>query len=99
MRRSRGTFDINDEKRVKHTKIGVWDLYEEQLSQSLLISSLPGIEALEDYLRGFQNVSYVWMMVKDIASIRGCWLLLVLYAAVDIVSSLIPALALWWCII
>ena len=91
-RRPQGTFDVEDDRRVKHTKIGVWDLYEERVSQSWLPSSFP---AIEEYLQVFQNVPYVWKMVKDIAGIQGCWLLLTLYVVIDIISSLIPALSLW----
>lgn len=91
-RRPRGTFDVEDDRRVKHTKIGVWDLYEERVSRSWLPSSFP---AIEEYLQVFQNVPYVWKMVKDIAGIQDCWLLLTLYVIIDIISSLIPALSLW----
>lgn len=94
-RRPPGTFDVDDKRRVKHSKIGVWDLYEERVSTKSLISSLPGVDIVENYLQVFQNVPYVWMMVKDIAGLRGCWWLLIMYILVEVVSSLIPALSLW----
>ncbi|OBZ79064.1 hypothetical protein A0H81_00117 [Grifola frondosa] len=96
-RRSRstckGTFDPRDAQRVKHTRIGVWDLYEEIQPE---LAHVPGSSRLEHYLEMYQSFPYLWRMIKDILSIQSCWWLLVLYFSVDAVESLLPAAALWY---
>jgi hypothetical protein len=93
--RTHGTFDVNDEGRIKHTKVGVWDLYEERIAQSRFLSKLPGLETLESYAEAFRSLPYVWMMIRDIAAIKGCWMMLLVYAIVDLMLSLLPAVSLW----
>jgi hypothetical protein len=85
-------FDTEDSKNVKHSRLGVWELYEEKHPE---ISRIPGASRAESYLEIVQSLPYVWRMIKDIGSIENCWLLLSLYLCVIVVSSLIPAVALW----
>ncbi|KAG6831639.1 hypothetical protein H0H92_008716 [Tricholoma furcatifolium] len=89
----KGTFDPNDTKNVKHSQIGVWDLYEEIQPE---LSHLPGSSRLEPYLELAQNLPYVWRMLKDIGSIRACWFHLALYLLIQCTLSLIPAVSLWY---
>ncbi|GBE78652.1 hypothetical protein SCP_0115410 [Sparassis crispa] len=89
-----GTFDPEDAKRVKHTQIGVWDLYEEK--QTEFSWHIPGSSTLGQYLEMSQSLPYVWKMMKDISSIRNCWQLLFFYVIVEFLSSLIPATTLWY---
>lgn len=88
-----GTFDPEDASRVKHTRIGVWDFYEER--QPILGWNIPGVATLEHYLEVTRSLPYVWRMIKDISSIPNCWLLVLIYVFVELVQSLIPAVSLW----
>ncbi|GLB36684.1 putative (ABC) transporter [Lyophyllum shimeji] len=89
----KGKFDPSDAQNVKHTTVGVWDLYEEIHPE---LAHVPGSSRLEPYLEMAKNAPYAWRMLRDIASIRACWWLLGVYLAVECVASLIPAVSLWY---
>ncbi|KDQ54980.1 hypothetical protein JAAARDRAFT_209162 [Jaapia argillacea MUCL 33604] len=89
----KGTFNPDDVARVKHTRIGVWDLYAEKQPE---VAYLPAATRLEQYWESYQGLPYVWRMVCDVARLKGCWLLLGLYMLVEIVASLLPAVSLWY---
>ena len=78
---------------VKHTRVGVWDLYEERNPK--IVWRLPGFATIEHYADMLQNLPYVWRMLKDISSIPNCWLLLCCYLLVAFAHSLLPAVTLW----
>ena len=86
------TFDPHDASRVKHTRLGVWDLYEEIDPR---FSYMPGSSKIENFLKTVNDLSYVWRLVKDVLNVRDCWYMLSLYLILDLVSSLIPAVRLW----
>lgn len=88
----KGVFNPEDNVRVKHTRIGVWDLYEEKEPE---LANVPASSPLERILALKQNLPYLWRMVKDIGSIRSCWTLLLLYMTVIVLSAMIPAISLW----
>lgn len=87
-----GTFDPYDAARIKHTRLGVWDLYEEKQSDAVPI---PVSSRLETASQVFRGLPYVWRMLKDICSMRRCLVLMFLYLIVEITASLIPAVSLW----
>ncbi|KAG6819629.1 hypothetical protein H0H93_010049 [Arthromyces matolae] len=89
----KGKFDPSDAKNVKHTSIGVWDLYEEIQPE---LSHIPGSSRLEPYIEILQNLPFVWRMLKDIGSIRACWFHLVVYLISEGIASLVPAVTLWY---
>ena len=89
--RRQGVFNPDDATRVKHTRVGVWDLYEEMRSDI----PVPGASRLETTSQMLQSLPYVWRMLKDICSVRRCFVLIMLYLVVEVVNSLIPALSLW----
>ncbi|RDB28996.1 Lipid A export ATP-binding/permease protein MsbA [Hypsizygus marmoreus] len=89
----KGQFDPTDTKNVKHTRIGVWDLYEETQPE---LAHVPGSSRLESYFEMVNGLPYVWRMLKDIGSIRACWSLLAMYLAIECISSLLPAVTLWY---
>ncbi|KAF9242362.1 P-loop containing nucleoside triphosphate hydrolase protein [Melanogaster broomeanus] len=84
-------FDPDDVSRIKHTKIGIWDLYQESQSDMYI----PGASHLETVSRMIQDLPYVWRMVKDICKIPRCLMLMSLYFLVGVAASLIPAISLW----
>jgi hypothetical protein len=89
--KSKEIFDIAaDAQGVKHTRIGVWDLYEERI-----LPNIPGASRLEPYLDSVNALPDVWKMMKDISSIRDCWVLLFCYMFLELALALIPALNLW----
>jgi len=85
---------MDTSENVKHTRIGVWDLYEDE-SAIPLFSRLrwPGFKS---YAMLAQALPYVWRMVKDIASTPNCSLLLLAYFLLEVVISLIPAVSLYY---
>ncbi|KAF9229816.1 P-loop containing nucleoside triphosphate hydrolase protein, partial [Gyrodon lividus] len=87
-----GVFDPEDVNRIKHTRIGVWDLYEERQSDL----RIPGASRIETASQMIQGLPYVWRMLKDICSIRRCFMLMSLYFLVEVAASLIPAISLWY---
>lgn len=87
----KGTFDPEDKTRVKHSRIGVWDLYEE-IAPRLGFVGWPTLQPLFDII---ESLPYVWRMITDVASIRECNVLLLAYLTVELVTSLLPALSLW----
>jgi hypothetical protein len=88
-----GKFDPEDTDRVKHTSIGVWDLYEERQTD---MPSIPGSSRLETYAQIVQCTPYVVRMLKDILGIRRCRILLSAYLVVEALTSLEPAISLWY---
>ncbi|KAH8120695.1 P-loop containing nucleoside triphosphate hydrolase protein [Phellopilus nigrolimitatus] len=90
---SKGTFDPDDTRRVKHSKIGVWDLYEEVTPE---LKNVPGGAKLEQLNDIKQSIPYVWRMLKDLSGLKSCWLALVSYVTVTAILALLPAVALWY---
>ena len=88
-----GTFDPEDAKHVKHTKLGVWDLYQEKAPN---LARIPGATRAELYLEMCQSFPFVWRMLKDIGRIRSCWFMLGIYTSMVVLGSLVPALSLWY---
>uniref|UniRef100_A0A0W0G9X5 Putative P-loop containing nucleoside triphosphate hydrolase protein n=1 Tax=Moniliophthora roreri TaxID=221103 RepID=A0A0W0G9X5_MONRR len=91
----KGNFNPEDEKNVKHTKIGVWDLYEEKQPELERVPLLKRLN-VEHYLEMYNTLPFVWRMMKDIGSMRSCWFYMGAFLLVELVSSLIPALSLWY---
>ena len=87
-----GSFDPYDANTVKHTRLGVWDLYE-QVDPGII--RLPGVSELGRRLEILNDLPYVWRMLKDVASIKSCWLYFLVYCIVELLSSLLPAVTLW----
>ena len=87
-----GTFDPYDPNTVKHTRLGVWDLYE-QVDPG--IARLPGVSGLARRLEVLNDLPYVWRMIKDVASIKSCWLYFPIYCIVELLFALLPAVTLW----
>lgn len=87
----RGVFDPHDAMRIKHTRIGVWDLYEEKHVDI----PIPGASRLETASQMLRNLPYIWRMLKDICSVRRCLVLMLLYLAVEVAAALVPAVSLW----
>jgi hypothetical protein len=81
-------------RNVKHTKIGVWDLYEDKSTTP--VSARLRWPGLKSYQVIVQSFPYVWRMIKDIASIRECSVLLLSYLLVELAISLVPAISLYY---
>ena len=89
---SQGNFDPDDASRVKHTQVGVWDMYEEVSPE---LERIPGSSVYERYLEWKRDLPYVWSMLRDISSIRRCWPLFFSYFCVEFITALLPAVNLW----
>ncbi|KAG1777293.1 P-loop containing nucleoside triphosphate hydrolase protein [Suillus placidus] len=85
--------DPQDARRVRHTRIGVWDLYED------LQTDFPrkmGLSRSKTYAQIVQTMPYIARMFKDILSIRRARMLLPAFLAVEVLESLLPAISLWY---
>ena len=82
---------------ILHTKLGVWDLYEELNPDSDSRFSLPSwlttVPELYDEL--VRSLPYLQRMVKDIIGIKQCQVQLVSFFALRLLLSLLPAVELW----
>ncbi|KAF7306320.1 ABC transporter related protein [Mycena indigotica] len=90
-----GVFNPDDATQVRHTKIGVWDLYEQIEPKARFVPSslLPTLESYNS-MRG--SMPYVWQMLKEIASIPSCLWLLTCYLLITFILAFIPAIELWY---
>lgn len=74
---------------VKHTKVGLWDLYVEDDD---IVPIWPTI-SLQPYI---QSAPYVLRMTKDLLSIPKCRFLLAAWVLIELVAALLPALTLYY---
>ena len=81
-------------KEFKHTKAGIWDVYE-QIPTGKFGIDIPGVSKLSRNFEFVQDLPFVWKMVKDVVKIESCWYYLCLFTVVKILASLEPAVALW----
>ncbi|OCH85359.1 P-loop containing nucleoside triphosphate hydrolase protein [Obba rivulosa] len=87
-------FNPGDHSRVKHTKVGVWDLYEDIPRK---LDHVPGASSIEKILEMKQDLPYLWRMLADIASIKSCWFLLGTYTFLCfLIDAILPAVSLWF---
>lgn len=84
-RGGKGKFDPTDTKNVKHTRLGVWDLYEEIQPET---AHLPGSSRFEAYFEMINSFPYVWRMITDIGSISECFTLLSGYLVLEVRLSI-----------
>jgi hypothetical protein len=90
---SHGSFDPDDANTVMHTRLGVWDIYE-QVDPGII--RLPWVSGLARRLEVLNDLPYVWRMLKDVASIKSSWLYFLIYCTVELLSALLPAVTLWF---
>ncbi|KAG1746811.1 P-loop containing nucleoside triphosphate hydrolase protein [Suillus lakei] len=84
--------DPQDTRRVKHTRIGVWDLYEECDKKLPRKSGSPMLKAFSQI---HNNMPYVVRMFNEILSIRRVRVLLPAFLVVEVLDSITPAISLW----
>jgi hypothetical protein len=84
-------FDSQNRTPVEHRQFGVWDLYVERDPK---LSYFPTSWRLEEYARLFNDIPYLWRTVRDVGVVA--WPLLLLYVAITLLKSLVPAASLWY---
>ncbi|KAF9784896.1 P-loop containing nucleoside triphosphate hydrolase protein [Thelephora terrestris] len=82
-------------KEFKHIKAGIWDVYE-QIPHSKFSIDIPWISGLTHNLEIVEDLPFFWRMLKDVTKIKWFWYHLSLFILVKILSSLLPAVALWF---
>jgi len=87
----RAAFDPQDRTLVEHRQFSVWDLYVERDSK---LSYFPTSWRVEQYTGLLNDLPYLWRTVRDVGTVA--WPLLVVYVAITLVKSLVPALNLWY---
>ncbi|KAG1908605.1 P-loop containing nucleoside triphosphate hydrolase protein [Suillus fuscotomentosus] len=83
----------SDLRPVTHTRIGIWDLYEERGKE---LPRSPDSSILKTIVQIRDNMPYVVRMFKEILNIRRVPMLLSAFLAVKVLDSLIPAVSLWY---
>ena len=78
---------------IRHTKLGIWDLYEQldpNFSSPRWFTAIP--ELYDELVRSWP---YLLRMVKDIFGVRSCRASLFSFIAIRLLLSLLPAVELW----
>ncbi|KAG1889214.1 P-loop containing nucleoside triphosphate hydrolase protein [Suillus subluteus] len=75
-------------RRVRHTRMGIWDLYEDRETNMSRI--------VWTYVQIVQGLPYVLRTLKDILSIRQAWMPLSAFLVIEVLASLAPAVSLWY---
>ena len=88
---TRSGSDRLKESLFDHMKLGVWDFY---IMRNRLLPYLPTSWKIEGYAQVWKDLPYLWRTLHDIGTVA--WPLLLLYLAITVVKSLIPALSLWY---
>jgi hypothetical protein len=88
----RAAFDPQNRTLVEHRQFGIWDLYIERRDPKL--SYFPSSWGVEQYAGLLNDLPYLWRTVRDVGAVA--WPLLVLYVAITLMTSLVPALNLWY---
>jgi hypothetical protein len=84
-------FEPRKGKVIEHTKIGIWDLYQER---DQFLSYFPASLKIDAYTEIWNDLPYLWKAVRDLSSIA--WPTLMLYLVLTLARSLLPALTLWY---
>jgi hypothetical protein len=87
----RSAFDPQNRTLVEHRQFGVWDLY---IQRDPKLSYIPTWWRFEKYAGLLNDLPYLWRAVRDVGAVA--WPLLVLYVAMTLLKSLVPALNLWY---
>ncbi|KIL71102.1 hypothetical protein M378DRAFT_156053 [Amanita muscaria Koide BX008] len=88
------TSPSGDPGSIKHTQLGVWDLYEESDKRTTYLQQWTK-SLTRSYLEFVQALPYLLRMVKDIKNIPTCLNLLFFYLLTRLLLSLLPAVQLW----
>src|SRR6266581_9495246 len=72
-------FEPRKGKVLEHTKVGVWDLYQER---DQLLSYLPTSWKIDAYTEMWNDLPYLWKAIRDLASVA--WPMLSLYLVLTI---------------
>jgi hypothetical protein len=83
-------FEPRKGKVIEHTKIGVWDLYQER---DRFLSYFPTSLKIDAYTEMWNDLPYLWRAIRDLFSVA--WPMMTLYLFLTIVKSVLPALTLW----
>jgi hypothetical protein len=87
----RAAYDPQNRTLVEHRQFGVWDLYIERDAK---LSYIPTSWRVEKYAELLNDLPYLWRTVRDVGTVA--WPLLVLYVALTLMQSLVPAINLWY---
>ena len=88
-------FDPDDYSLVKHTRIGVWDCYQE-ISGSRRMFKLPILSKIRLVIEASQQTHPVTRMLKDMLSISECRPYFALLAPLKLAEATVPAISLWY---
>lgn len=80
---------MHDLKNVRHTRVGVWDLYEDLDVSNKGLFGMPGFDTIRN------EMPYVWRMLKEIVGLGNCRTLLILYFGAYAGLAVLPAITLW----
>jgi hypothetical protein len=84
------SFEPRKGKIIKHSKIGIWDFYQERDQH---LSYLPASWRIDAYAEMWNDLPYLWKTICDLSTVA--WPMLSLYLILALARSLLPALTLW----
>ncbi|KAH8799497.1 P-loop containing nucleoside triphosphate hydrolase protein [Flagelloscypha sp. PMI_526] len=92
--------------KVKHTKLGIWDFYQQELDavDAGGESDKPGRvrwrfvpkSVWAKFYQVQDGLPHVLKMLKEVTTIPSVWFLLTVYVVLQALSSLVPAVKLWF---
>jgi hypothetical protein len=77
-------------KVIEHSKVGVWDLFQER---DQFVWYRPTSWKIDAYKEMWNDLPYLWKTVHDLSTVA--WPMLSLYLVLTLGKSLLPALTLW----
>ncbi|KAG1759101.1 P-loop containing nucleoside triphosphate hydrolase protein [Suillus occidentalis] len=81
-------FTPKDAGRVRRSRVGIWDLYEDRETDVSHIAWM--------YAQTVQTVPYILRTLKDTFGIRRAWIMLSTFLVIEVLASLTPAVSLWY---
>lgn len=90
-------FNPDDRTVVRHTKAGVWDIYNDISGFTRRkLFRLPFLSKVKAIKEAYQGRAHVLRMVHDITTLENCALYFVAWTVLKFVSAFMPAVALWY---
>ncbi|KAF8605012.1 P-loop containing nucleoside triphosphate hydrolase protein [Ceratobasidium sp. AG-I] len=84
-------FDPTNPATSKHTKLGVWDLFEEKQAK---INRVPMVKIYRRLATGFNGAPFAWRLLKDVLHLAPT--LVIMYLAAMAIHSVLPAVSLYY---
>ncbi|KAJ3547937.1 hypothetical protein NMY22_g1463 [Coprinellus aureogranulatus] len=90
-------FDPDDRSTVRHTKAGVWDIYEDISGSSRRnLFQLPFLSKIKAVMEAYKGYKHVTRMIHDIVTVEDCWMYFTAWVMLRVLAAFMPAATLWY---